>query len=224
MATGKRAVKGRKVTKSEVKINYDLVDIFERAFPGKTTKDIQVRNQLRPFISEPTVKFNFGQAVVREIRKRTSERGVDIDNAPFKKYPSSYTETDEFNIFKDSEKPNLKLTGDMMASIVATSKTFERSVIVEISDDLNVLKSFNHITGDTVKQRDFFGLPEKKDAIILKKIILDANKDNVLGTIESLVGDLQVTVTSSVTNDEGERRSQVAEISQDIVNELIENS
>ena len=127
MATGKRKVPGRKVTKSEVKIKYDLVDVFERAFPGKSSSDIAKRNQLRPFISEPTVKFNFGQAVVRQIRERTSVKGVDIDNAPFKKYPKEYKETDDYKVYKDSDKPNLKLTGDLMASIVATPKMTGRS-------------------------------------------------------------------------------------------------
>jgi hypothetical protein len=197
--------KDRKVSKSRVQINYNLVDLFDIAFKNKS-KDI--RSQLRPFISDQTVKFSFGQEIVRKIRERTSEQGIDVNGRPFKKYSEAYIESDIFQINKDTEKPNLKLTGDMMASIQSNAKITGRVVTIEISDSLNVLKAFNHITGDTVAKRDFFGLKDNQAADILKKIVLDAKKDNILGSINILSSDLRanINVTNTQTTREGTTR------------------
>lgn len=220
MATGKRKVTGRTLTLNEVKIEYNLVSIFDKAFSGNTPKDKAVRNELRPYISEASIKYLFGQTVAREIRDRTARLGVDIDSEDFEKYSEEYTESEIFEIYGKSERPNLKLTGDMMASITSVPKVSGRNVTVKISDTLNILKAYNHCVGDTVNQRDFFGLPIGREEVILKEIILDANKDNVLGTLESFVGDIELQSTQLNSIGANGAVGQEIEISQQVINEV----
>lgn len=100
----------------------------------------------------------FGQAVVDEILKRT-EDGEDIWHSKFKAYSKSYEASEDFDEFgKTKSQVDMTLTGDMLDSLDFTTRG--GTIIVSLSGDTNLLKSYNHNTGDTLPQRRFFGVTD----------------------------------------------------------------
>lgn len=98
-----------------------------------------------------------GQAIIDRIRERT-ESGVDKRNQAFKKYSKRYINSDEFEAFgKSASDVNLTLSGDMLGlmDVIRSTKN-----VIEIGwdDSTNNAKAYNHIVGDTVPKRDFFGI------------------------------------------------------------------
>jgi hypothetical protein len=105
------------------------------------------------------LKRALGERFLRRIQERTEEN-TSRTGKTFKKYSDVYVDSLDFKAAGKSEDDvNLKLTGDMLGLMQVNAK--DNSNIVEISweSDNERAKAFNHVTGDTVPKRDFFGLP-----------------------------------------------------------------
>lgn len=101
---------------------------------------------------------------------------MDVKGKPFAKYSPNYIKSAPFKAFDKSKgEVNLELSGDMLGlmDIVGESRN---SVTIGWGDEDQIPKAFNHITGDTVKKRDFFGLT-KEDLDSLKSEFLPKVKD-----------------------------------------------
>lgn len=84
-------------------------------------------------------------------------------------YSKKYSESLDFVAAgKSKSDVNMSLTGDMLASVQVEDRGGNK-IAVYIDGETEVLKAFNHITGDTVPKRPFFGV-SKKD---VKEIISD---------------------------------------------------
>lgn len=166
-------MKSPKVTKKTIEQEIDLMEMF-----GIDATDA------------PALKESLAQAIIDQITKRTGEgKGVRFGgngNATSIKlkapYSKQYQKSREFKAAgKKANEIDMELTGDMLASIDVIS-TKGNKIKIGITDDLQILKAFNHITGDTVPERPFFGVSKTE----LKDIGRDFSSD-----MENLkVGDL----------------------------------
>jgi hypothetical protein len=175
------------MAKKQPKVTYklDLVKIFNRAFAGT---ELQKKNVLRGFISEPSVKLNYGRSVIDKIKERT-QSGIDKNDEPFEEYSESYKESDKFEIFGKSEGDvNLTMSGEMLASMIPVAKTFGREITIEFTPDQNN-KAHGHVKGSNIlPKRDFFGLPPDEEAALMKRIVTDAAANNLIGIAEEFLG------------------------------------
>jgi hypothetical protein len=131
----------RVVGQESVYLKVDLTELF-----GKEIRDENLR-------------LKIAQAAMDKIIDRTQE-GLDRNGRPFHKYSKSYMESLAFNLDKTGATPNLTLTGDMLGNMDVVDDD-ETSFTIAI-DDMDAPKAFNHITGDTLPRRDFFGLSKSE--------------------------------------------------------------
>lgn len=100
-----------------------------------------------------------------------------------------------YQIYKNSSTPNLRLTGDMQASI-ETLEIGDTSVTIGIRDADDAVKAYAHIRGrgphGRIPKRDFFDLPPKEQYKIFQETIRDFNSFIP-------VEDLDVTVNQNIT-------------------------
>lgn len=146
------------VEKDKVSLEIDLEKLF-----GKKIVDFD----LRRIIAEDLISI---------IEERTS-RGYGVtrsgNEVKLKKYSKEYVASDEFKAFgKSADQVNMKLTGSMLASIDLISSRADK-IEIGITDETEAAKAYNHMTGDTVKPRPFFGLTSKD----LSKIKAEYKKD-----------------------------------------------
>lgn len=130
-------------------------------------------------LSNRDLKEFIGEAIIDYMRERTlSGQGVRFSESgrgtsvTFKNYSKAYTESDDFKAFgKSKNEVNLKLTGDMLGlmDIVDVGKD---SITIGWNDDDQNPKAFNHITGDTVPSRPFFGVSKNELSEIAKTLRL----------------------------------------------------
>jgi hypothetical protein len=84
-------------------------------------------------------------------------------------YSKTYSESLDFIAAgKSKSDVNMSLTGDMLASVQVEDRGGNK-IAVYIDGETEVLKAYNHITGDTVPKRPFFGV-SKKD---VKEVVSD---------------------------------------------------
>lgn len=84
-------------------------------------------------------------------------------------YSDKYADSLDFKAAgKLKRKVNMTLTGDMLASIQVEDRPGNKIAIV-IDGEEEILKAYNHIIGDTVPKRPFFGV-SKTD---VKEVIRD---------------------------------------------------
>lgn len=179
MMKGKMAKQaGKQITsnKDNVRLELDMVPIFEKAYTGKSD---EFRDILRQRLSDPDVKSAFGNAVVDEIIDRTHDRSKDRNNAGFKAYKKSYTDSLIYKLYKGgSRKVNLTLTGEMLSKLVSKEKS-GKGVVIKFKDSKNSRKAHGHITaGGTLagRQRDFLGITQDRAAKIMKDVLNDFAK------------------------------------------------
>lgn len=128
----------------KLKLKFNLSELFGETIPD----DAGLREAI-------------GGAIIERIRERTQD-GVDKNGRKFKKYSEAYKNSADFAAFgKNENEVNMTLSGDMLGSLDIIEQTKQTIAIGFADDDQNV-KAFNHVTGDTVPQRDFFGLPKKE--------------------------------------------------------------
>lgn len=124
--------------------------------------------------SDEKLVTKIGQAIIDYMDERV-EDGLGYGRKKLKSpYSVAYSESLNFKAAgKSKNKVNMKLSGDMMASIdILETDGAKITLGIEGSE---APKAFNHQTGDTVPKREFFGVT--KDEI--KKYIIDEFKDEI---------------------------------------------
>ncbi len=138
-----------KVNKNNVEQTINLKDEFGIDFSG--------RRPLRELI---------GQAIIDKIRSRTADGqgmrfGRGGSGTPVKlksPYSKEYSKSLEFRAFgKSRSKVNMSLTGDMMG-LMDIKKQTGNTLTVGWDEKEENNKAFNHMSGDTVPTRPFFGV------------------------------------------------------------------
>jgi hypothetical protein len=118
------------------------------------------------FSDSKSLKLAIGEALAEKIRERAeSGKGLDFKDdgtartvALKSPYSKTYAESLDFNAAgKSRGEVNMTLTGDMLASIQVEDRG-KGKIAVFIDGETEVLKAYNHITGDTVPRRPFFGV------------------------------------------------------------------
>jgi hypothetical protein len=140
------------------KFQINLTKIFHKAYAD----DRALRDAIRPTLSNPTFRAVYGKAVIDRIIERTLS-GIDRDGIKFKSYSKSYINSDIFKIYaKNPSEVNLKLTGEMLASLTTTNT--DALITVELLGEENKAKAHGHKYGLGKKKvrRDFLGLPESE--------------------------------------------------------------
>ena len=147
------------------KYSIDPIKVFNRAYAGASTA---LRNKLRPYLSDPTFRRMYADAVIEEIEDRTSKKSIDKNSDPFKTYSPKYRKSLKFQIYRGGgTKVTLKLTGAMLASMVE-NKRATKNLIFQFADQDNRNKAQGHISGDIGVKRDFFGLPSDVEEKLMK--------------------------------------------------------
>ena len=128
------------------------------------------------FSDSKSLKLAIGEALAERIRERAGDgQGLEFSSDGSAKtvklkspYSKMYAESLDFLAAgKSKNKVNMSLTGDMLASI-QVEDLGDNKISVYIDGETEVLKAYNHLTGDTVPKRPFFGVSQKdvKDVII----------------------------------------------------------
>jgi len=117
---------------------------------------------------DESLKQAIGQVMIDQMLSRIDD-GRGIGGVRLKSpYSKLYSESLEFKAAgKSKNKVNMKLTGDMLASIDIVS-TDGNKIVIGIGED-EVEKAFNHQTGDTVVKRPFFGFTKDEVSSIVGK-------------------------------------------------------
>jgi len=144
-------------------LKFNLADVMEQGFT-----DAQ-RRVLTPAISSRGIKVQFARRAIAQILIRTN-KGKDKNDKGFTQYSKSYKDSRAFKIAGKSSRVNLKLSGEMQASIHPGRSTGP-SVTIAITDPEQVGKARGHINGSgPLPVRDFWGLKMKDQVSILKEI------------------------------------------------------
>ena len=163
---------------AKVTYKIDMVEVFNRAY---SDLDMEVRSQLRPLLSDPTVKEVYGREVISKIVKNT-RANRDKDGDPMGKYSKAYIKSTIFKIYKAGQtKVNLTLTGEMLASMQAIYRPSGRNITIDFVDQLNNDKAHGQIYKN---KYNFLGLPKDEEEQILRKIINDASEQGLLGNLD----------------------------------------
>lgn len=128
----------RRISKSEISQSFDLKKLLDQDKVSKEQKDL------------------FYDLVVDKMLDRTLS-GEDVNGSRFKQYSEKYAD------FKGVSRNSVDMTlkGDMLDAIKKDIKGNRVRIVIDDSDE--VLKSFNHLTGDTLPKRDFFGFKNEDD-------------------------------------------------------------
>lgn len=134
-------MKQPKITKSIIEQEIDIGEIF-----GADLTDA------------PALKEALAQAIIDRMLKRTNDNQAFGGGHLKSPYSKPYQHSLQFKAAgKKANDINMTLTGDMLAAIDVVS-TSGNKIKIGINDELQVLKGFNHQTGDTVPKRPFFGV------------------------------------------------------------------
>ena len=128
------------------------------------------------FSDSKSLKLAIGEALAERIRERAGDgQGLEFSSDGSAKtvklkspYSKMYAESLDFLAAgKSKNKVNMSLTGDMLASI-QVEDLGDNKISVYIDGETEVLKAYNHLTGDTVPKRPFFGVSKKdvRDVIV----------------------------------------------------------
>lgn len=168
----------------------NLLEVFNAALGNSPARD-----NVRPLISREDFKSAFGKKVIDKIQERTLQ-GIDRNGNPFKGYSKEYAESLVFKIYAKSSKVNMKLTGEMLASMVVAGMD-RHYVTIEFIDDKNKNKAHGHVTGRLGKSviRDFFGLPRAVEIELLKETIKNFQNENLLNLADyASLGNINIGV------------------------------
>lgn len=119
------------------------------------------------------LRLAIAQKVIDHMVDRTRNKNVDVDGRAFKKYSEAYKKSTVFKLLKDGDV-DMTLTGNMMGDLDVLSDD-DQTIEIGLTDETEILKAFNHNTGDTVPKRQFFGITEKE----LKDIINTNFSDDI---------------------------------------------
>ncbi len=180
-------MKQPKVTKKTIEQVIDLGEMFDA-----------------DLTDAPALKEALGQAIIDRMLARTDKNEAYGGGALKSPYSKAYQKSLEFKAAgKKAGDVNMTLTGDMLASIDVLS-TSGNKIKIGIADELQILKGFNHQTGDTVPKRAFFGVTkdELKEIGVKFKDDIDALKTQDLTTpAEQRALDLMQAIQDSTGSD-----------------------
>lgn len=134
------------------------------------------------FVGQENLKSRITQEIIDKIVER-SQGGSDIRGNSFKPYAKSYKDSEVFEAFEKGNNVNMTLTGDMLSSIDSISNQ-GNEIKIGWNDSTNNAKAYNHMTGDTVRKRQFFGVQKN----IIKEVLKDF-KEEIDSLKESQSGD-----------------------------------
>lgn len=119
--------------------------------------------------------LKIGQKIIDYIEERVDD-GLGYGRTKLKSpYSDAYANSLNFKAAGKSQSDvNMKLSGDMMASIDIIEVNGSK-ITIGIDDPDQVPKAFNHQTGDTVPKRPFFGVTNDE----LKQYVLSEFKDEI---------------------------------------------
>jgi hypothetical protein len=162
-------------------LKFNLSDIMQQGFTDGQ------RRVLTPSISSTGIKVQFARRAIEAILERTNQ-GKDKNNKSFKPYSTRYKKSREFKIYGKTSRVNLKLSGEMQASI-HPGRSSGQTVTIAITDPEQVGKARGHINGSgPLPVRDFWGLSMKDQVSILKEIF---RVENAAARFEALEEGLQ---------------------------------
>jgi hypothetical protein len=129
----------------------------------KVVTDPRKRRALTPYLKQPQVKTEIGRRIADIIIDRTLE-GKDKNERDFVPYSKEYRKSNEFKVWKGGKrKPDLKLTGSMLAHIDVVKLTPTGCEIGFVSRE-EKLKAQGHVEGaNYLPGRDFWGLPNPEE-------------------------------------------------------------
>lgn len=159
----------------------NLLELFSVAYAENPARDI-----IRPLISQEAFKSAFGKKVIEKIQERTLQ-GIDRDGKPFAKYSDAYRNSLVFKIYHKTSQVNMKLSGEMLASMAVTGTDYRTYVTIEFVDNHNKNKAHGNITGRLGKTtvRDFFGLPKEVELELLKSTIKTFQNQTLLSLLDN---------------------------------------
>lgn len=147
-----------KVTKRVIEQTIDLEEAFGVDFTGK--------RDLREIIGERII-----EAIVERTKSGTA-MSIDANGrghpSEFKAYSDEYKKSMEFKSHGKSSKVDLTLSGDML-SLIDITKQDANSITIGVDSD-EVLKAYNHQSGDTVPKRPFFGITKGELREIVREL------------------------------------------------------
>lgn len=132
--------------------------------PKYSKKEVSQRFNLKELLGyEPSEdqKKLFYELAVDAMAQRTLN-GDDINGENFAPYSPNYAKKKGVSV----NSVDLVLTGEMLSSF-EESQVQKNVVKIKIAEGDNTLKAYNHNVGDTLPQRQFFGLKDV-DPIIKK--------------------------------------------------------
>lgn len=136
---------------------------------------------------DPSLVRQIGQEIIDFMVER-SQNGRGLGGVKLKSpYSKAYQESLEFKAFgKSATDVNMTLTGDMLGSIDIGDDSPD-ALKIQVEDDLQIKKSYNHNVGDTLQKRPFFGVDSSE-----LQGILSSHKDD----FDSLKQDIEQTKQS----------------------------
>ena len=139
----------------------------------KVTQEIDLQEVFGVDLSgHPEIKERFGQACLDYQIERT-KKGIDVNGNRFEGYDPDYVDSLEFKAWgKSKNKVNMTLRGEMLG-LLDLVDTSGNKIKYGWEDNVQAAKAYNHNTGDTVKQRQFFGLTQKQIEHIAQDFIED---------------------------------------------------
>lgn len=150
-------IKGLNLSKRDVSQTINLEEMFGVSFQG-----------------EKALRMAIAQKVIDYIVKRTQE-GKDISGKNLAKYHPDYVASAEFELAgKSKNEVNMTLTGNMLAQLDVLSDS-PNTIRIGWEDNEEILKAYNHNTGDTVTKREFFGITNKE----AKEVILEEFESDI---------------------------------------------
>jgi hypothetical protein len=182
------------------KFQISLPKIFNKTFGDDKKK----RDALRSTLNSASFRTTYGQMVIERIIERTLS-GIDKDGVRFAAYSKSYINTDVFKIYaKSPAEVNLKLTGEMLASLKVTPS--QALITIELIGSENKAKAHGHKYGIRTKsgrrvKRDFLGLPDNELVELMRDAVSISRNDAVEAAV-------QLFENSSITDLFGQVGSQ----------------
>lgn len=123
---------------------------------------------------DTTLRLALGQAVIDKIVERTKS-GELLSGSSSRGYSKEYMESEEFKAAGKSKKVNMTLTGDMLGLMDILDEG-SNTITIGWNDSDENLKASNHLSGDTVPKRDFFGLTSSDVSEIKSKFQSDIDE------------------------------------------------
>jgi len=137
---------------------------------------------LAPFLKQDSIKREFGNRLIDKIKNRTlsgqDKYGDTFAGAKGKapgRYSDFYKNSLPYKIYRKIDKVNLRLTGQMQASINVVGVT-ATGVDIGFLSAAQAEKAKRHVTGEgPLPIRDFWGVSKDEQEKILKGVIKDFN-------------------------------------------------